>query len=461
MHVIGKNILFTLLLLLAGTATAADHSMFITEPLSSGPEVTETCLQCHDDAARQVMETSHWTWSLEQNIDGKTVNRGKINAINNFCVAVGSNEPRCTSCHVGYGWKDQNFDFTDQTKVDCLVCHDGTGTYKKSPAGAGNPAADVDLLQVAQSVGKSSRQTCGACHFFGGGGDAVKHGDLDSSITNPTRDIDVHMASDGLNFSCSDCHSTDNHNIRGHAMVVSPSGENHIGCVGCHGEDVHKSKILNNHYASVACQTCHIPAFAKKVATKTSWDWSTAGQNIEVPKDENGNSLYDKRKGHFTWGKNIQPTYAWYNGSAGAYQLGDKIDPNTVTVLNYPIGKRTDPQSKIYPFKVHTAKQIYDTKNMYLITPKVWGPKGDPDAYWVNFDWNRAAIAGMKASGLAYSGEHDFTATSMYWRINHMVAPKEQALGCTDCHGKNSDFAWSSLGYKADPMLDRTERRLK
>jgi len=342
MNALGKTLLLTLLLFWAGTATATDHSMFITDPFNSGPEVTETCLQCHDDAARQVMETSHWTWSLEQTVDGKTVNRGKTNAVNNFCVAVGSNEPRCTSCHVGYGWKDQNFDFTDETKVDCLVCHDGTGTYVKSPAGAGNPAPDVDLLQVAQSVGKSSRQTCGSCHFFGGGGDAVKHGDLDSSIINPTRDIDVHMAVDGPNFSCSECHTTDNHNIRGHAMV-------HIGCVGCHGEEVHKSKILNNHYASVACQTCHIPTFAKEVATKTSWDWSTAGQDLDVPKDENGRKTYDKRKGHFTWGKNIQPTYAWYNGEAGAYEIGDKIDPDKVTALSYPIGERTDPKSKIYP----------------------------------------------------------------------------------------------------------------
>jgi octaheme c-type cytochrome (tetrathionate reductase family) len=461
MSAFGKKTLFTILLFWAGTATATDHSMFITDPFNSGPEVTETCLSCHDDAARQVMATSHWTWSLEQNVDGKKINRGKINAINNFCVAVGSNEPRCTSCHVGYGWEDQNFDFTDQTKVDCLVCHDGTGTYKKSPAGAGNPAADVDLLQVAQSVGKSSRQACGACHFFGGGGDAVKHGDLDSSITNPSRDIDVHMATDGLNFSCSDCHSTENHNIRGHAMVVSPSGENHIGCVGCHGEEVHESKILNNHYASVACQTCHIPAFAKEVATKTSWDWSTAGQDLDVPDDEHGRKAYDKRKGHFTWGKNIQPTYAWYNGEAGAYQLGEKIDPDKVTTLNYPIGARTDPESKIYPFKVHTAKQIYDTNNMYLITPKVWGPKGDPDAYWVNFDWNKAAAAGMQVSGLEFSGEYGFAPTTMYWRINHMVAPKEQALRCTDCHGKKSDFAWSELGYSADPMLDRKQRRLK
>lgn len=438
---------------------AMDHSMMIEGPFESGQEVTETCLGCHFDAAAQVMETSHWTWQLEQEIDGKTVNRGKINAINNFCVAIAANEPRCTSCHVGYGWEDSSFDFTDETRVDCLVCHDTTGTYSKSPAGAGQPAPDVDLGKVAQNVGKSSRESCGTCHFFGGGGDAVKHGDLDSSIVNPSRDVDVHMAADGMNFSCTDCHTTENHQISGHAMVVSPTGENHIGCSSCHGEEPHRSPVLNRHYRAVACQTCHIPTFAKEVATKTSWDWSTAGQDIPAEKDENGRPTYDKRKGHFTWGKNIEPTYKWYNGTAGAYQLGDKIDPESVTALNYPLGDRTDLSAKIYPFKEHTAKQIYDTKNMYLITPKVYGKKGDNEAYWQGFDWDAAATAGMKASGLDYSGEYAFAPTTMYWRINHMVSPKNKALRCTDCHGSSNRLDWQELGYTTDPMRDRSQTR--
>ncbi len=48
--------------------------------------------------------------------------------LNNFCISIHSNEPRCASCHVGYGWKDASFDFSSEEKVDCLVCHDRTGT---------------------------------------------------------------------------------------------------------------------------------------------------------------------------------------------------------------------------------------------------------------------------------------------------------------------------------------------
>ena len=450
------SLICALLLVWAGSAGAADHS-FIEGPVNSGPEATKTCLECHEDAAMDIMKTSHWTWDAEQKINGKTVKRGKINAVNNFCVSVRSNEPRCTSCHIGYGWKDAGFDFSDPSKVDCLVCHDTTGTYKKVPTGAGMPAEEIDLTYIARNVGKTSRQTCGSCHFFGGGGDAVKHGDLDSSIDFPSKNIDVHMDAEGNDFTCSSCHETTKHNITGHAMVVSPKGENHIGCTGCHGEDVHGESILNKHIATVACQTCHIPTFAKEVPTKTSWDWSTAGQDIKAEKDQYGKPNYMKKKGNFTWGKNIVPTYAWYNGTAGAYELGDKIDPNKVTALSYPIGERKDKHAKIYPFKVHTGKQIYDTKNMYFITPKVFGK----DSYWKTFDWQIAATNGMKANGLEYSGEYGFAPTIMYWRINHMVSPKEQALDCLDCHGDNGRMDWKGLGYKGDPLSNPKYARSK
>jgi len=129
------------------------------------------------------MKTQHWTWSVNQEIPGRgKADLGKKNAINNYCIALPSNNPRCTSCHAGYGWKDASFDFTVAENVDCLICHDTTGTYKKLPAASGNPAYQdtefppksgkiwkaVDLEQIAQKVGPTSRATCGACHFFGG-----------------------------------------------------------------------------------------------------------------------------------------------------------------------------------------------------------------------------------------------------------------------------------------------------
>jgi hypothetical protein len=164
---------------------------------NSGPEVTKACLACHTEAAGQIHRTKHWKWEYLNPDTKQTL--GKKTVVNNFCISVASNEAACNSCHVGYGWKDASFDFKSEENVDCLACHDTTGNYKKPsglagnvvtkdmefPPGSGKILKAIDLSKIAQKVGKSSRDTCGACHFFGGGGDGVKHGDLDSSMSAP------------------------------------------------------------------------------------------------------------------------------------------------------------------------------------------------------------------------------------------------------------------------------------
>jgi octaheme c-type cytochrome (tetrathionate reductase family) len=446
---------------------AVDHKE-ITGPFTSPMEVTQKCLECHEDAGHEVMQTSHWTWKREQDFGERgVVDRGKINTVNNFCISINGNWARCTSCHVGYGWKDAGFDFSDASRIDCLVCHDTTGTYKKPGPAAGMPAGytgnekfdkkPVDLVAVAQNVGTPSRDNCIVCHGFGGGGNNVKHGDIDSSMKKPTAAHDVHMGNDGQDFTCQTCHTTEQHRIKGNAMVVSPRGENHLTCTDCHDAEPHSETLLNQHMARVACQTCHIPSIAKEMPTKLSWDWSAAGEDIvDPPKDDYGMHTYAKKKGSFVWGKNVTPTYAWYNGKAEGYLLGDKIDPDQVTKLSYPLGDISDSTAKIYPFKVHSGKQIYDKVNKYFITPKLWPSGKDKlDAYWKSFDWDKASAAGMKITGLDYSGEYGFAPTEMYWRLNHMVTPSDKALGCLDCHGDNGRLDWQKLGYDGDPMRQK------
>ena len=433
------------------------HKEAIQGPFTQGSQVTEQCIECHEDHAKDFMKSSHWTWELEQKLPGRTVKRGKKNAINNFCTSIAGNEPRCTSCHAGYGWKDNSFDFSDMTKVDCLVCHDTTGTYIKDPAGAGEALAKVNLERVAQNVGMPVRDNCGTCHFYGGGGDAVKHGDLDSSMAYPDKATDVHMDTDGNDFQCQTCHTTEQHQITGNAMGVSPGGDNDIGCENCHDSAPHANKRLNTHTASVACQTCHIPFFARNEPTKMSWDWSTAGSDQEETVDEYGKHTFMKKKGSFVWGKMVKPEYAWYNGKADAYMVGDKMDPTKVTKLTTPLGDIADKTAKIYPFKVHRGKQIYDKKQNIFVTAKVYGKGG----YWKEFDWDKAAKLGMEANqalaqqGIKYSGEHGFAETEMWWRINHMVSPKDQALKCNDCHNKGTRLDWQALGYDDDPMKNK------
>ena len=145
---------------LAKKPAHTDHSGFFHEPFADGPAVTRACLACHEDSAQQVMQTAHWNWQGEEVMlpgHDKPLRIGKRNVINNFCIGVQSNWPACTMCHIGYGWEDENFDFTDETRVDCLVCHDNSGTYLKKFRGAGIPDESVDLLEVARSVGKHDR----------------------------------------------------------------------------------------------------------------------------------------------------------------------------------------------------------------------------------------------------------------------------------------------------------------
>ena len=47
--------------------------------------------------------------------------------------------------------------------------------------------------------------------------------------------------------------------------------------------------------------------------------------------------------------------------------------------------------------------------------------------------------------GLPYSGEYGFVETIMYWPVNHMVAPKDQAVGCAECHVRGDEGRLAGL----------------
>lgn len=450
--------LFFVVLFITVTISAQDHSEFIEGPFEQPQEVTETCLTCHDYVAEEVMTSRHWNWmTSNEAIEKGALPLGKKNMINNFCIAVPSNWPRCTSCHISYGWKDESFDFTDENNIDCLVCHDQSGKYVKTPTGAGMPGSKVDLEKVAQSVGLPTRANCGTCHFDGGGGTGVKHGDLDESLLSPEPETDVHMGM--LDFSCTDCHETTGHKIAGASHGSMGSGGDHFSCQKCHGDEVHESKTLNKHIANVACETCHVPVFAKEQPTKVWWDWSKAGEDRESEPDEYGKEIYNKKKGEFKWAMNVTPEYTWNNGKADYYQLGEKIDPSQTVELNKLEGNIKDKNAKISPFKVMRGKQPYDAKNNYLIVPKLYGE----DGYWKTFDWKLAAEKGMEAVNQEFSGEVGFVETAMYWPINHMVSPASEAIKCTRCHGVKGEklLDWKALGYPGDPMRTGGRKKLR
>jgi len=444
--------------------STADHSKFkeLDKDFKTGPDVTKACLECHTEAAKQVQHTKHWKWEW---INPQTKQKlGKKNVINNFCTSVQSNQTFCTACHVGFGWSDDSFDFTKEENVDCIVCHDTTGKYKKIPGLSGHPnykamewpphsgnfRPATDLKNIAQNVGKTSRQSCGACHFFGGGGNAVKHGDLDTSLINPPHYLDIHMETDGLNMTCGDCHLSDSHEVSGSRYAPTAvddkgalirgkqDGRNPTTCVACHGNTPHpKEAKLNHHTDKLACQTCHIPAFARgNLHTKMTWDWSTAGKldekghRIQI-KGSEGRDVYDSKKGNFTYERYVIPEYVWFNGNVRFTLFGEKVATDKVKINDF-LGSADDPNSRIWPVKVFRGKQPYDIGNETLAVFHTAGK--DDAAFWNTYDWDKALTAGMKSMGLEYSGNMKFVETEMSWPITHMVAPKEDALECQQCH---------------------------
>lgn len=455
------------------TPSTADHSKFeeLQQAFSTGPEVTKACLGCHTEAGKQLHKTTHWTWAFENHLTGQTL--GKKNVLNNFCVATATNWPRCTSCHIGFGWKDDNFDFASEENVDCLACHDTTGTYKKFPTGAGHPNYEPkkwppkkgklrqppDLQKIARNVGKPNRSNCGNCHFYGGGGDGVKHGHLDSSLNKPDKAVDVHMDAEGLNFSCQTCHTAGGHEIAGSRYTTKATDErgvvipgqpdqNRATCESCHSSTPHgadANENLNNHSDKVACVTCHIPKFARGGRkTKTWWDWSTAGKKDEngkpiIKKDADGYPVYHFKKGDFKWEQDVVPEYYWFDGEIRYTLFGETIDDTAVVPINQVKGGFGDPKSRIWPFKVMRGKQPYDSQHKILGIPHLFGR--DPEAFWTGFDWGKALKAGLMARGKEFSGEFGFVETEYFWPVTHMVAPKEEALNCADCHDRNGRLA--------------------
>jgi octaheme c-type cytochrome (tetrathionate reductase family) len=454
------------------------HKGYFTEHAYEG---TKSCLNCHGKLADEFIDTGHFTWEgIATNIEGfEGEIHGKNDILNNFCIAVPSNEGRCTQCHAGYGYANPSYDFGETENVDCLVCHDQTTTYAKAKTTAGLPEPTVDLDAVAQSVamngGTPTIDNCIDCHAKAGGGDNVKHGDLSMSLADTTRDFDVHMGTDGGNLECVACHQVKRDvdgNMLSHGIGGMPYHSVDEGdmkqCDDCHGElnNIHTGTSVelvfqNNRHQRLACQVCHIPTFARNTSTKTEWYWETAGQDISpVPVDPaTGRPTYDKKKGDFVWTNNVRPELRFFNGKYEKMLIGanDTYVAEPV-VLAEPVGDYTDMNAMIYPFKKMIGTQPADVVNNRILVPHLFGGAGGSNPYWAAYDWDLALLDAAAITGQPYAtGDYGFVSTEMFLSVNHEVAPKEQAWGmdanCGDCH-LSGQIDWVALDWTADPAID-------
>ena len=168
------------------------------------------------------------------------------------------------------------------------------------------------------------------------------------------------MDAKGLNFNCSTCHATSGHQVSGsrYDMSAALTGPAQVrgkadAAAGCLPVLPRRPAAQGEHSAcrapehaqrQVACQTCHIPEFARDgVGTEKVWDWSTAtnmgpeGKPLVV-KDSAGRRAFDSKKGNFVWDSYLIPEYRWFNGQVSYKTMGDKIDPSNVVEINQPGG---------------------------------------------------------------------------------------------------------------------------
>ena len=450
------------------------HAGYFTEHEYTG---TNDCLNCHGQIGADMLMRAHFTWrGIATNITGfETERYGKRDLLNNFCVAVPTNEGRCAECHAGFGYVDDTFDFNDMTKVDCLVCHDQTGTYVKGKKNGGLPDLEKipDLGAVARSVGNNGGvptiKNCIHCHANAGGGDNVKHGDIAMSLLDTTREFDVHMGTDGGNFECVACHKVKkdvDDNVVDHGIGGMPYHSVDEGvmetCEGCHGDANSRhagttvEEIITRH-PQLACQLCHIPTFARKDPTKTAWFWETAGDMERVPiiDPETGKPDYDKMKGDFEWARNVRPTLRYFDGKWNRFIINaNDTFTETPVALGEPSADHNTAGAKIYPFKKMIGNQPADANNNTVLVPHLFGTKTGPNPYWGTWDWDLALQDGAAYTGQTYSGAIQWVDTVMYLTVNHEVAPKEQAYGmdnaCGDCHG-GDQIDWTELGWTEEP----------
>lgn len=443
-----------------------DHTNIkaLQKKFTSGSQVTDACLSCHTEAANQFHKTIHWTWDAYTTDKGHTYGKGG-DSLNNFCISTNKmNDKGCNSCHPGWGNKTE--------VINCLNCHSSKMiNWEESfeDLEAFSSSSDPEELEIAkeiqaelsasiQNIARPTRKNCGSCHFKGGGGDGVKHGDLDTSLTKPNKMLDVHMGTDGRDFTCTRCHTTALHNIAGRVYtkpaatdrksLIEDDLATKITCESCHSSTPHKADSkANDHTDKVACQACHIPTFARVNPTKMSWDWSKAGKTKNgkpyKQKGEFGKHDYLSIKGQMKWAKNVKPEYFWYNGSIDSVTAKDAIDPGTIVRVSHPVGTKDDENARIHPFKVHRGKQPYDKVNNTLLTPLLSGP----DGYWKHLDWNRALTKGMEDMDIPFSGEFDFVETTYVFPITHMVAPKDNVVACTECHTNQESRLASLTGF--------------
>jgi len=334
--------------------TYADHTGAFKKAGITEYEGAASCVDCHEEATKAAFHSYHYQMAnVVDDVVGKgPVTMGGKYAYNDFCGAIlwqGEKNVNyigkavlkapppeyeekkgtliatgCSMCHgVSLGLIPKEEMTEEQVKnLDCLACHADPAVYpagsKAIKAGVKEVYQDengtwryrvkVPIEDLAKAIVKTPpKDQCLLCHAYSGGGPGFKRPNLEPALLGEVQEeVDVHLA---RGMECTDCHVFKDHEIALRSPDTWARSEKAKApeCADCH-EKRHTRPVLgwilrNFHEEKVACQTCHIPHYAKKAPTDTKRDWSEAEFSPEMNRWE---PVLDLKK-------NQVPTYRYWN----------------------------------------------------------------------------------------------------------------------------------------------------
>mgnify|MGYP001815749251 CR=1 FL=1 len=347
------------------------------------------CLGCHQSQSAEVAGSTHyrWTGNAPDMVNGTGLQQGKLtNAVNSYCINILGNWPVCGACHVGRGKRPDDPAATSEN-IDCLMCHSAEYASQRVRLSDGSMGVITPSDTMDQNLHSTNRTNCLKCHAKAGGGDGVKRGDFSlTTATNADPYFDVHMNTSGKNLDCQACHTFKNHRVIGKGSDLRPTDDlargAEVSCLTCHKDkdtlEGHDTTKINDHVARVACQTCHIPLYAK-VATEIHRDWRTHHDGTTADGNSGAGHPFTEKS------SNLIPVYAFWNRSSDNALLDDDAsrtyDEKFDTFpTSRPIGDVNDDGSKLYPFKYKTAvqpKTVADNRLVALDTFEYLKVSGD------------------------------------------------------------------------------------
>jgi hypothetical protein len=410
----------------------------------------QTCLTCHTDEAYQVHGSVMYQWegATPDMVSGPD-QQGKISgAVNSYCINILGNWNVCGNCHVGLGVPPDPEPTQEQLEnIDCMLCHQQAYRRKKVDGRfvPDETGMAITMDEAARTVHRPVRYNCLQCHAKAGGGDAVKRGDLSMAHVLTVDDsFDIHMATTGANMRCQQCHTTTDHRVAGKGSDLRPTDSPvRVECTNCHGDKAsasgHDNETIGRHVNRIACQTCHIPVYAKDASD------SAATEATEVHRTWLGthstaapfHPVMDKQN-------DVMPKYRFWNRKSRNYLLHDVAEVDPVTgryPTSRPLGDVGASDSKLYPFKYKTAEQpiALDANKLIALDTSVFFATGDAAA---------ATEQGLVNMGLSASEPYDWIETDTYQLLNHEVSPSGMALACNQCHGSTARMdLQGELGY--------------